>query len=84
MNDTKMKILGLLKQPITIKELHRQIGLKWANLSLHLKDLEEEGLIIQVGKQGKSKVIQMNSYKLEQFLKEKEDDLKNLRQELTI
>ena len=82
MNDTKMRILELLKQPTTIKELQNNSGLKWANLSLHLRDLEEEGLIIEVGKEGKSRVMQLNQFNIQKYFKREEDKLQETKENL--
>lgn len=62
MNKNKLKILKYTKNPITIKALKEKTGLKWANLSKHIKELKKQGFIVQVGKYGKSKVIQINKY----------------------
>jgi len=78
MNETKLKILLLLKQPTTIKELQSKSGLKWSNLSLHLKDLKAKGFIMDVGKQGKSKVIQINMYNVNKYLLEQHNKLQEM------
>jgi predicted transcriptional regulator len=82
-NDSnKLKILKILNYPTTIKELREKTELKWANLSLHMKDLSEKGLIMQMGKHGRSKVFQTNKFKLEQYFAEEENALNNMKQEL--
>jgi DNA-binding transcriptional ArsR family regulator len=82
MNETKMKILELVKQPTTIKDLQEKSGLKWANLSLHLKDLEDEGYIIVLGKKGKSKVVQMNQHNVEQYFTKQYKQIDQMRDNL--
>lgn len=81
-NSNKIKILKTLNYPTTIKELRDKTELKWANLSLHMKDLIEKGLIMQMGKQGRSKVFQTNKFKLEQYLIEQDKILDEMKQEI--
>ena len=66
------------KEPITIKDLRKKTGLKWANLSRHLDRLKDKGWIIDVGKDGRSKVIQLNKYKYNEHLKEEINTLKQI------
>jgi len=82
MNDNQLKILEYMKQPITIKELQRISGVKWANLSLHLKTMKLHGFVLDVGKQGKSKVVMINEYKVNEYLKGREEALKRTRDSL--
>ena len=82
MNDTKMKILKNIKDPIAIKDLQEKTGIQWGLLSIHLKDLEQKGLIMNVGKEGKSRVIQLNQFAVSKYFEAKEDELKETRQEL--
>lgn len=79
MNEAKWKLLELIREPITIKELQYRTGMKWANLSLHLKDLDENGFILQLGKQGKSKVIQINKFAINKFLTNEQEKLEEKR-----
>jgi DNA-binding transcriptional ArsR family regulator len=81
-NSKKKEILKILNYPTTVKELRDKTQLKWANLSLHMKDLTEKGLIMQMGKQGRSKVFQTNRFKLEQYFVQEEQNLENEKKEL--
>jgi len=74
---SREKILLNCKEPITIKDLRKKTGLKWANLSRHLTRLREKGWIIDVGRDGRSKVIQLNKYK---YNEDKRDEFNMLKQ----
>lgn len=82
MNDTKFMILKNLKNPCTIKRLKYVTGIKWSNLSKHLKQLKKEGFLMEVGREGKSKVIQINRYKISRYLEEEIEGYKSMKQEL--
>jgi len=68
MDKSKQDILRFTKEPITIKELKEKTGLKWANLSKHLKDLRADSLIMDLGREGKSRVVQQNSFKVQEYI----------------
>ena len=70
MNETKIKILELATNPITLKEIVKNAGIKYANLSKHVKGLKRDGLLFDVGTKGNFKIIQTNKYKVKQILLE--------------
>lgn len=78
----QIKILKEIRNPLTVKAVQERTGLKWSNLSKHLSNLEREGYIVLLGKDGKSKVITSNKLKIKQFLDLKGVEIDKLRQEL--
>lgn len=75
MNDKKWLILELCQSPISIKELQAKTGIKWANLSLILKDLSKKGLINFLGRKKRSKIIQTNLVVLSNLIEREEKTL---------
>jgi DNA-binding transcriptional ArsR family regulator len=69
-------------EPITIKELKERLGMKWANMSRHIKRLEEKGFIIDVGVDGMSRVVQTNKFAVKKFLEKDIEESKELMERL--
>lgn len=84
MNETKVEILKKAREPITIKDLHEQTGIKWANLSKHISELRDKGFIVELGKDGKSKVIQTNKYVVSKHIAEEIDSYQTIQKELIL
>jgi len=84
MNENKMEILKCAREPITIKDLKAKTGLKWSNLSKHLSELESNGFILNLGKDGKSRVVQTNKYELSKHLAGEIDSFQTLQKELIL
>jgi DNA-binding transcriptional regulator GbsR (MarR family) len=78
MNETKQKILESAIEPVTIQDIHKATGLKYPNLSKHIKGLKESGLLFEVAKKGKFIVVQTNKYKLKELLQFEIDERKEL------
>lgn len=68
LNKTKIKILENTKRPIRIKDLKEKTGLKYSNLSIQLNQLIDDKIVMVVGKEGKSKVVQTNELELTKHL----------------
>lgn len=78
MIQTRELILINCKEPITIKELQKKTNLKWANLSRHITRLKAKGFILDLGRDGKSKVIQLNKYKYKDHLESQREEIETL------
>lgn len=82
MNETKQRILEMALEPVTIKDIHNLTGLKYPNLSKHIKGLKEKGLLFEVAKKGKYIVVQTNKYKLKELLQIEIDERKVLMEKV--
>jgi len=77
--ETRELILVNCKEPTTIKDLQEKTGLKWANLSRHITRLKAKGWIVDLGRDGKSKVIQLNKYRYKDYLKNQQEEIDTLK-----
>jgi DNA-binding MarR family transcriptional regulator len=68
MNQNKIKILKAAKNLTAIKELQGKTELKMGNLCKHIKGLEEQGFIIDMGMDGKSRLIVTNTTKVVKYM----------------
>ena len=68
MNETKKRILESAVNPVSIKEIHDETKIKYPNLSKHIKELKNTGLLFDVGNKGKFKIVQTNKFKLKEML----------------
>ena len=82
LNDVKLKILRRLKHPKTVKMLKSETGLTWSNLSKQLQSLKKDGFVLDVGKEGKSKVMLINSHTVSKYLQDKIEDVQRIKEEL--
>jgi predicted transcriptional regulator len=68
MNEKKQLIIEIAVNPVTIQDIHLKTGIKYPNLSKHIKELKERGLLFDVGKKGKFSIVQTNKYKVKELL----------------
>ena len=78
MNEAKKKILENAINPVTIKEIHEATKLKYPNLSKHIKELKDRGLLLDIGNKGKFKIVQTNKFMLKEKLNKEIDERKKM------